>query len=109
MEIFAQYSIVTLVLEGVGHEQRGFRPALIISNERFQRLTNGKAIIVPITSKDKGFPLHIEISAALPKKSYARVDDVTRVDLRARKCKLIGELPYEQGEYITRLVKQCLE
>ena len=41
-----------------GHEQRGRRPGLIVSNDQFHRHTN-MAMVCPITNTTKGFPTHI--------------------------------------------------
>ncbi len=46
----------------VGHEQGGFRPGLVISNDRFNRTPHGLCIVVPITGTDKGVRAHIAVS-----------------------------------------------
>lgn len=45
----------------VGHEQSGYRPALVISEAVFHKAT-GFAFCLPITSKKKGFLFEIEIT-----------------------------------------------
>lgn len=44
-----------------GHEQGGVRPALIISNDRFNRTPHTLCILVPLTRTDRGIPSHILI------------------------------------------------
>lgn len=44
----------------IGHEQSGYRPALIISDTLFHKMT-GFALCIPITSKKKGLLFEIEI------------------------------------------------
>lgn len=44
-----------------GHEQGGRRPALVISNDRFNRVRNGLCIAVPITRTDRGIRVQIPI------------------------------------------------
>ena len=44
----------------IGHEQSGYRPALVVS-DRFFHKTTGFALCVPITSKKKGLLYEIEI------------------------------------------------
>lgn len=46
----------------VGHEQGGFQPGLVISNDRFNRTPHGLCIVVPITGTDKGVRAHIAVS-----------------------------------------------
>ncbi|MDX9757500.1 MAG: type II toxin-antitoxin system PemK/MazF family toxin, partial [Sulfurimonas sp.] len=43
-----------------GHEQQGRRPALIISNEVFNKHV-GLAIACPITNTDRNFPFHVKL------------------------------------------------
>ncbi|MCL2361597.1 MAG: type II toxin-antitoxin system PemK/MazF family toxin [Defluviitaleaceae bacterium] len=41
-----------------GHEQKGKRPGLIVSNEHFHKRAN-MAMVCPITNSVSGFPTHI--------------------------------------------------
>ena len=43
-----------------GHEQRGRRPALVVSRTQFNEHT-GLAIVCPLTSKDLRFPFHVAV------------------------------------------------
>ena len=43
-----------------GHEQKGRRPALIVSNEQFHKRTN-MIMVCPITNTKSGFPTHIQL------------------------------------------------
>jgi mRNA interferase MazF len=44
----------------LGHEQAGYRPALVLSSKTFYQAT-GFALCVPITSKQKGLLFEVEI------------------------------------------------
>ena len=44
-----------------GREQRGQRPALVVSTNTFNRGPADLVIVLPITSKGKGIPLHVRI------------------------------------------------
>ncbi len=61
----------------VGREQRGLRPALVISNDEFNALRNDLHIVVPITGTDRGLPFHVRIdapAAGLTKPSFIMCD-----------------------------------
>jgi len=45
----------------VGREQGGIRPALVISNDNFNRVRNELHIIVPITGTDRKLAYHVSI------------------------------------------------
>lgn len=64
----------------VGREQRGLRPALVISNNEFNDLRNDLYIVVPITGTDRGLPFHVRIeapAAGLTKGSFIMCDQET--------------------------------
>ena len=44
----------------MGHEQAGYRPALVVSNDIFQAQTK-LAVVCPITNTDNKFPLHVSL------------------------------------------------
>lgn len=61
----------------VGREQRGLRPALVLSNDEFNALRNELHIVVPITGSDRGLPFHVRIEAStagLSKTSFIMCD-----------------------------------
>ena len=65
-----------------GHEQSGRRPALVISVDLFNRGPAGLVVVLPVTSKPKGIPFHIEISPPegnLKQKSFVKCEDVRSV------------------------------
>ncbi len=45
----------------IGREQGGVRPALVISNDYFNRTPNGLFFIVPLTGTDRGIRYHIRV------------------------------------------------
>jgi mRNA interferase MazF len=63
----------------VGREQAGFRPALVISSNSYNRTDNGLFIVVPITSIDRGIRLHLKIEppeGGLTKPSVVMCDQI---------------------------------
>lgn len=76
----------------VGHEQAGYRPALVISNDFFNRKTQ-LAIVCPITTTDRPFPLRIPLDARLQTTGFILCEHVKSLDLRARGYKVVEHLP----------------
>ena len=70
-----------------GHEQMGLRPAIVISPYEYNAKTS-LAIVVPITSKIKGYPFEVSIKAENIK-GVALADQVKSLDYKARKFKFI--------------------
>lgn len=76
----------------IGHEQSGVRPALIVSDDMFNHSLAEMVIVVPITSRNKGIPTHIELkSDFLNLKSYIKTEDVRSVSIK-RLIKKIGRV-----------------
>jgi mRNA interferase MazF len=78
-----------------GREQRGVRPALVVSADALNRAGAELAIVVPLTSHDKGIPSHVHIAppeggVSLP--SWALVEHVRSV-YRGRFIKRFGAVP----------------
>jgi mRNA interferase MazF len=72
-----------------GHEQRGRRPALVVSNFLFNRHT-GLAIVCPLTNTERNFPFHVAVVNDPNVTGFVMVEQVKSIDFRARKAKCIG-------------------
>jgi len=66
-----------------GHEQKGRRPAFVVSKDLFNRST-GLAIVCPITNTDRGFPFHIPIPEDSKLTGLIMVEQVKSVDFGSR-------------------------
>jgi mRNA interferase MazF len=66
-----------------GHEQRGRRPALIVSNESFNNFSK-LAIVCPITNRDKDHPFHIKLDGRTKTSGVILCDQVRTLDINAR-------------------------
>jgi mRNA interferase MazF len=75
-----------------GHEQAGYRPAVVISNRFFNSTTN-LTIVCPITNTKKSFPLHIPLDNRTKTTGVVLCEHIKAVDLNARSCKVIECLP----------------
>ena len=78
-----------------GHEQAGFRPAVVVSVDLYNRGPAGLVVVVPISSKDKGIPLHVRIlppDGGLDKVSFAMCDQI-RTIAKDRLARKLGTVP----------------
>ncbi len=75
-----------------GHEQRGRRPALVVSNDLFNERT-GMALVCPITNTRRDFPFHVPLPEGGPVTGFVMVEQVKSIDFRARDAKRIAEAP----------------
>ena len=75
-----------------GHEQAGYRPAVVISNRFFNKKTN-LAILCPITNTDNKFPLHIPLDNRTQTTGVVLCEHVKTVDLNARPYTVVEKIP----------------
>jgi mRNA interferase MazF len=71
-----------------GHEQRGRRPALIVSNGSFNTFSK-LAIVCPITNRDKEHPFHIKLDDRTKTSGVILCDQVRTLDINARNFEYI--------------------
>lgn len=71
-----------------GHEQKGRRPALVVSKELFNRST-GMVIVCPVTSTKRDYPFHVPIPKGSKLTGFVMVEQVKSIDFRSRKAKRI--------------------
>lgn len=65
-----------------GHEQAGRRPALVVSVDPFNSGPAGLVVVLPLTTKAKEIPFHVEIhppEGGLANPSYIKCEDVRSV------------------------------
>jgi len=90
-----------------GHEQRGRRPALVVSNDLFNRHT-GLCIVCPITKTRRDYPFHVRIPEAQEVTGFVMVEQVKSIDFRSRKAKRIGRAPEQVLEEAMSLLDACI-
>jgi mRNA interferase MazF len=90
-----------------GHEQRGRRPALVVSNDLFNRHT-GLCIACPITSTRRGHPFHVAIPEGAAATGFIMVEQVKSIDFRARKAKPLGKAPNAVIDEVLSILDACL-
>ena len=75
-----------------GHEQKGFRPAVVVSNDEFIRRTK-LAIVCPVTNTDNRFPLHVPLDERTKTTGVILCEHIRTLDLASRQAKKIEKLP----------------
>jgi len=89
----------------IRHEQAGIRPALIISDDLLNQSLAEMVIVIPITSKNKNIPTHIEINYDfLEMKSYIKTEDIRAISFN----RLIERLGTVDTQILDR-VSECLK
>ena len=90
-----------------GHEQRGRRPALVVSNDLFNKHT-GLCIACPITGTLREYPFHVAIPEGEVVTGSVMVEQVRSIDYRARAVKRIGDASERVLEQTLALLDACI-
>ena len=77
-----------------GTEQAGRRPGIVLTPERYHQLSR-LAIVCPITSRERGWPMEVKLPPGLAVSGVVLVDHVRSVDREARKMEIVGQAPAE--------------
>ena len=90
-----------------GHEQPGRRPALVVSNDLFNRHT-GLCIACPVTNSRRDYPFHVTIPEGCDVTGVVMVEQVKSLDFRARSARRIGPAPDSVLQETLSLLDACI-
>ena len=90
-----------------GHEQKGRRPALIVSNDLFNKHT-GFAIACPITNTERRIPFHVKIPDISSLTGFVMVDQVKSIDYVSRRVRYIERSPVHLLNEVMSILDACL-
>jgi mRNA interferase MazF len=94
-----------------GHEQAGRRPALIVSTDRFNRGAAGLVVAVPMTTRDRGVPLHVRVDppeGGVRERSFVKCEDVRSISTE-RLVKRWGTVEQHTLDFVSLRLKTLLE
>lgn len=90
-----------------GHEQAGWRPAIVLSPKIFNNRT-GFAWVCPITSHKKGYPFEVNLPDNGQITGVILTDQLKSLDWRARTFQYVERLDNETVEKVFKLIKMIL-
>lgn len=77
-----------------GHEQKGRRPALVVSNNTFNRFSS-MYMVCPITRTDKKHIFHILLDDRTKTKGVILYDQARILDVKARNYEFVERIPHD--------------
>jgi mRNA interferase MazF len=90
-----------------GHQQKGRRPALVVSKTAFNRHT-GTAMLCPVTNTLRNFPFHVPVPAGSKLTGYIMVEQIKSIDYASRKAKLVARASRPVLEQVLGILDACL-
>ncbi len=91
-----------------GHEQTGFRPAVVISHNVFNENTK-MVMVCPITSNQKSFPTHYGLEDTVKIAGSVLCEHIRSIDYEIRNLKFVEKLSDHDFLSIITLVNACIE
>ncbi len=75
-----------------GHEQRGHRPAFVLSPRNYNAKSS-LALFIPITKQQKGYPFEVLLPSELQIQGVILVDQIKCLDWKARNVQFVESVP----------------
>ncbi len=91
-----------------GHEHKGLRPAIVISNNIFNEKTH-MSIMCPITSNVKEFPTHYLLEDSIKIKGSVLCEHIRSIDYQERKVSFIEKASDNDLLSVIMLTNACIE
>ncbi len=109
VSIFEQGDIVYLDFDPqAGHEQKGRRPTLVVSNNLFNRVSS-LTMVCPIIHTDRGHPFHIRLDHRTKTDGVVMCDQARMLDLNSRNADFVEKAPADITAEAVDLIIGMLE
>jgi len=90
-----------------GHEQKGRKPAIIVSNKTFNKHL-GLAFACPITNTKRDFPFHVKVDSK-QLTGFIMVEQMKSIDYKSRKIKFIEKAKKEIVDEVLGILGSIVE
>jgi mRNA interferase MazF len=90
-----------------GHEQRGHRPAFVISPLGYNEKTS-LALFMPITKQQKGYPFEVLLPSGLMIQGVILTDQIKCLDWKARGVQFVESAPESVIEEVQAKIEPLL-
>jgi mRNA interferase MazF len=90
-----------------GRDQAGRRPALVLTRKAYNS-RSGLAIVRPVTSKVKGYPLEVVLPTNSAVHGVALADHARSLDWNARRVEFIARAPVDVVEEVLEKLEALL-
>ena len=91
-----------------GHEQDGYRPCVVISNDVFNKFTK-MVIVCPITSNLKDFPTHYILKNSKKVSGAVLGEHIRSIDYETRNLKFVEKMSDEDFDSVLNLMNSFVE
>lgn len=90
-----------------GHEQRGHRPAFVLSPRRYNAKTS-LALLMPITKQRKGYPFEVLLPPGLQIQGVILADQIKCLDWNARNVQFVESVASDVIEAVQTKIEPLI-
>ena len=90
-----------------GYEQKGRRPALVVSNTHFNMRTQ-LAMVCPVTNTFRNVSFHVKIPSESSLTGYIMVEQIKSVDYTSRLVEFTEKSPNDILDEVLSILDACL-
>lgn len=107
--VFEQGDIIYLDFDPQsGHEQKGRRPALVVSNNLYNRFSS-LLMVCPITNTNRGLPFHVPLDQRTKATGVILCDQARTLDVAARNAAFSEKAPAELVTEVVDIITGFIE
>ena len=88
-----------------GHEQAGYRPAVVVSCKVFNQATQ-MPVVCPITNTSRPFPFHVTLDARTTTTGTVLCEQVRTLDIDDRGYNIVEEIPADLLRQILNILQR---
>ena len=93
----------------IGHEQKGRRPAIVVSNNSFNHFTNSAAMVCPITNTNRNIPIQVSLNNKTKTSGVIMCDQAKILDLQKGNAEFIEKAPQEIIAEVVDIISGFIE
>ena len=91
-----------------GHEQAGYRPAVVVSNDFFNQRCS-MTLLCPITNTNNKYPLHVPLDERTATTGVVLCEQLRSMDLSARQYHFVENMPEDLVRQIINIIEAEIE
>lgn len=91
-----------------GHEQQGRRPAIVVTNDLYNKMCN-LTFVCPITSTDNKHPFHVPLNNQTKTHGVIMCEQLKALDLAMRDAEFEETAPKEIIDEVVDIIKGFIE
>jgi len=91
-----------------GHEQQGMRPAVVISNNDYNRKT-GFRVVFPISSTNRSYSLYVDLDDRTKTQGKVLADQLRVLDINARPHQFVERIPEDILDHLIEIATATVE